>query len=224
MSFFGGELEKLLIKAYSDPEFSSSAGEYEADINPEKFTHNHSISYTEPTNASSEGNTPKFKSIGPESVSFTLHYDATGIIKTNADRDVNESIEALKEITYVYDGTIHRSNYLVISWGTFIFACTLDSIKVDYTMFKSDGTPLRATADVSFKAYTNESTRKIMAQKSSPDLTHQKIMTEGFSLPLLSQEIYNSPDYYLKLAAFNNLDTFRSVRPGTKIMLPPLIK
>ena len=110
MSIFGGgELEKLMIKAYSDPEFSSSAGEYEADINPEKFSHNHSISYTEPTNASSEGNDPKFKSIGPESVSFTLQFDATGIIKMNKDRDVAEAINELKTITYTYDGSIHLS-------------------------------------------------------------------------------------------------------------------
>ncbi|MCB0375027.1 MAG: hypothetical protein KDD04_03815, partial [Sinomicrobium sp.] len=159
-------LEKLLIKAYSDPKFSSSAGQYEADINPEKFTHNHSISYTDPTNAASEGNTPKFKSIGPESVSFTLQFDATGIIKMSKDRDVVAAIEALKAVTYTYVGNIHRSNYLVISWGTFVFPCTLDSLNVNYTMFKSDGTPLRATADVSFKAYINEDTKKIIAKQS----------------------------------------------------------
>lgn len=220
----GGGLEKLLIKAYSDPDFSKSAGQYEADINPEKFSHNHSISYTEPTNASSEGNTPKFKSIGPESVSFTLQFDATGIIKMNKDRDVTAAIEELKEITYTYDGTIHRSNYLVISWGSFIFPCTLDSLNVNYTMFKSDGTPLRATVDVSFKAYVNEATRKLQASKSSPDMTHQKIMTEGFTLPLLSKEVYNTPDYYFKLAMYNGLDTFRNIKSGTKIILPPLVK
>ena len=220
----GGTLEKLLIKAYSDPEFSSSAGQYEADINPEKFTHNHSISYTEPTNAASEGNTPKFKSIGPESVSFTLYYDATGIIKLNKDRDVTAAIEELKTVTYTYVGNIHRSNYLVISWGTFIFTCTLDSLKVDYTMFKSDGTPLRATVDVSFKAYINEATRKMTAKKASPDLTHQRTITEGFTLPLLAKEVYNDAAYYFKLASANGLDTFRRIKSGTKIVLPPLIK
>lgn len=218
------QLEKLLIKAYSDPEFSSSAGQYEADINPDKFTHNHSISYTEPTNAASEGNAPKFKSIGPESVSFTLQYDATGIIKMNKDRDVSAAISDLKKVTYTYDGNIHRSNYLLISWGTFIFPCTLDSLKADYTMFKSDGTPLRATVDVSFKAYTNEATRKLTAQKSSPDMTHHKTITDGFTLPLLAKEVYDEPGYYFKLAAINELDTFRRIRSGTKITLPPLLK
>jgi hypothetical protein len=219
-----GTLEKLLIKAFSDPEFSASAGEYEADINPEKFTHNHSISYTDPTNAASEGNTPKFKSIGPESVSFTLQFDATGIITMTQGRDVVAAIDALKTVTYTYVGNIHRSNYLLISWGTFVFPCTLDSLNVNYTMFKSDGTPLRATVDVSFKAFLNETTRKLIARKASPDLTHQRLLTEGFSLPLLAKEVYNDPGYYFKLAVINDLDTFRRIKSGTKIVLPPLLK
>ena len=223
MTFFGGTLEKLLIKAYSDPDFSSNVGEYEADINPDQFNHNHSVQYTEPTNASSEGNAPKFKSIGPESVSFKLYFDATGIITMTQGRDVVDAIEELKSIAYDYEGDTHRPNYLLISWGTFIFPCTLDTLKIDYTMFRSDGTPLRATADISFKGFINDSTRQLMAQKSSPDLTHQKIMTEGFSLPLLSKSTYNSPEYYIKIAAFNDLDTFRNIKSGTKIMLPPLI-
>lgn len=217
-------LEKLLIKAYSDSEFSSNVGQYEADINPEKFTHNHSISYTEPTNASSEGNPPKFKSIAPESVSFSLQFDATGIIEMTQSRDVVAAIEALKNIVYVYEGSIHRSNYLLISWGSFIFPCTLDSLNISYTMFKSDGTPLRASADVSFKSFLNETTRKLIAKKSSPDLTHQRMLKEGFSLPILAKEVYNDPRYYFKLAQVNELDTFRGIKSGTKITLPPILK
>ena len=60
--------------------------------------------------------------------------------------------------------------------------------------------------------------------KTSPDLSHSRIVKSGDTLPLLSKEIYGSAVHYLRVAQANGLDNFRSLTPGQQIVFPPLEK
>jgi len=60
------------------------------------------------------------------------------------------------------------------------------------------------------------------AGKSSPDLTHVRVVKSGDTLPLLCKEIYGSSQYYLRVAAHNGLDDFRNLLPGQTLSFPPL--
>jgi len=46
----------------------------------------------------------------------------------------------------------------------------------------------------------------------------------GDTLPMLSKEVYGSPNHYLRLAQVNQLDDFRNLTPGQRIVFPPLAK
>jgi nucleoid-associated protein YgaU len=64
--------------------------------------------------------------------------------------------------------------------------------------------------------------RGLLENKSSPDLTHTRIVKSGDTLPLLTKEIYGSSQYYLRLAQINNINDFRNLTPGCEIIFPPL--
>ena len=49
-------------------------------------------------------------------------------------------------------------------------------------------------------------------------------MQEGDSLPLMCHRIYGDARYYLEVARTNALVDFRSLRPGTELLFPPLEK
>jgi nucleoid-associated protein YgaU len=60
--------------------------------------------------------------------------------------------------------------------------------------------------------------------RSSPDLTHYRIVKAGDNLPLMTQRIYGDPKYYLEVARVNKLVNFRNLKPGQAIYFPPIEK
>ena len=65
---------------------------------------------------------------------------------------------------------------------------------------------------------------KALEKSSSPDLTHERIVEEGDTLPLMCHRIYGSTNHYLEVAKFNKLKYFKELTPGSKIYFPPLEK
>jgi len=162
----------------------------------------------------------EFQGIPPETVSFKIYFDGTGIV--DEQKDIQSLIDIFKEACFNYQDEIHQPNYLVISWGTLIFKCKLTSLELNYTLFKPDGTPLRAEADVSFEEALDASEIAKGADNKSPDLTHEILVKAGDTLPLLCFNIYGDSSYYLEVAKYNNLTNFRKLVPGTILHLPSI--
>ena len=95
---------------------------------------------------------------------------------------------------------------------------------ITYKLFKSDGTPLRATANAKFKGFVEENLRVALENNSSPDLTHIRTVKEGDKLPLMTFRIYGDSRYYLEVAKVNNITNFRKLTVGQKIFFPPIQK
>lgn len=218
------KFQKLTIYPFTDEKFKQSAGKkYTVLVNPTSYTHNHSNAYNLKQASGTAAPTPKFEKIEAEKVSMELHFDATGII-AGSSGDVLKDIAIFKNIVYKFDGKIHSPKYIKLSWGSFLFKCVLTNLDVTYTLFKPDGTPLRAKANVNFEGFTDEKTVALEEGKSSPDLTHQVIFKVGDTLPNLCYQIYRNPNYYIDVANFNKIINFRNITPGTKLFFPPLAK
>lgn len=217
-----GSLTKLKIYAYSDASFSSQEGQpFEVNINPESYTHNHSVEFSNSKSlAEGEGNAPKFNSMGLETVDFTMYLDGTGI--AGKKKSVKSQVEGFKKVAYKYNGKSHRTNYLKLSWGSLLFYCNLTKLSLNYTMFSGNGDPLRAKADVSFSGFTSAKLMAAKANKQSPDMSHLKKMKVTDTIPLYCDEIYDQGDLYIEVAKANDLDTFRSVKVGRSIIFPQL--
>jgi len=100
----------------------------------------------------------------------------------------------------------------------------LKDLTITYTLFKPDGTPLRAKAHCVFVESMNDSLRTARERSSSPDLTHVRNLKEDDNLPLMAQRIYNEPGYYQEVAKANKLRSLRQVPVGTRIHFPPIDK
>ncbi|MDI9339686.1 MAG: hypothetical protein QM534_03865 [Sediminibacterium sp.] len=219
-----GKLEKLTIYPFKDPGFSQKAGDpFVVNVNPEKYTHSHTINYNDKQAIGSAGASTKFEKTSPETISFELVFDATGAIP-GSSTDASKDVEKLKTVAYNFNGDIHSPNYLKLSWGTLVFNCRLTSLEVNYTLFKPDGTPLRARVNVSFQAYIDAKTLALKEDKKSPDLTHSVLFKAGDTLPNLCYQIYGDVNYYKAVAEANNIIHYRNIAPGTRLYFPPLQK
>ncbi|MCE2995301.1 MAG: LysM peptidoglycan-binding domain-containing protein [Cyclobacteriaceae bacterium] len=218
-----GRLQYLTLIGYKDNAFSNKIDSYRALINPDKYTQSYEIAFNEEQGIGTSNASIKYKKSAPQGVNFELIFDGTGILSSSRT-DVQSEITKLKKIAYDYNGDIHKPNYLKLIWGKGLsFPCQLTSLSINYTLFKSDGSPLRAKASVSFKEYQNPKKVAAHADAKSPDMTHEWMVRVGDNLPMLSHKIYGDSSQYLKVAAFNKLDNFRYLVPGTTIYFPPLI-
>lgn len=146
--------------------------------------------------------------------------DGTGASKTKIP--VLAQISLFNTVTMKVDGTSHRPNYLIVQWGSFIRECVLKSSSTTYTLFSSEGIPLRAKVNATFIERKDSEINAIASMFSSPDLTHEVTVKQGDILPLLVYKIYRDQKYYLQVAKFNKLKNFRKLEPNTKLYFPPL--
>ncbi len=218
---------KLTITAYSDPGFTSKVGEpFTVWMNPTSYTHNTQVGYNDRQAQGSSGPSPEFNRVSAETVSFELLFDATGVVPVPSGQSysngVSDAISQLITLTVTLNGDIHSPNYLILSWAQLQFQCVLESMSINYTLFRPDGTPLRAKVQTSFQSYTSETQLANEEGKNSPDMTHIVIVNGGDTLPLLCYQIYGDSSYYWRVAAVNNLIDFRNLQPGTQLLFPPL--
>lgn len=212
----------LKILAFRSPKFEMDGppvGVYPAMFNPESFTVSQRVVYDQapvPGHTSSE---PTFRNIETQVFRFDFLIDGTGA--AGKKRIVFADIELFK-LVVGYQGLIHRPHYLVINWGTFIARCVLDSMDIKYELFDRSGIPLRATISASFLEFTGNLLESLLANRSSPDLTHVKTVREGDTLPLLTHQVYGDASYYPEVAKVNGIDSFRDLSVGDEIYFPPL--
>lgn len=219
-----GTLEKLLVRAYSAPDYAESSliDTFESYVNPNEITLAYEMEYDSAQGSGTTGSRMDFKKVKPGDMSLAFFLDGTGA--NGVKIDVQTQVEKFQAVTG-YNGDIHRPNYLKIAWGTIqIKRCVLKSASIAYKLFKADGTPLRATISATFVDAVEDQTRVALAQDSSPDLTHVRVLRAGETLAGLCQQIYGDPSLYLKVARANRLDSVRHLPAGTRVRFPPLQK
>lgn len=214
--------DKMTIVAYENNKYSGKGiGKCSVKINPSSYTHDFQVNYDNSTAQGAPGTTLKFKGMPPETISFDIHFDATGAIENNTV-PVKTQLDQFKKVAFNYNGSIHEPNYLVVSWGSLVFKSKLTTLNISYSLFKKDGTPLRAKATVKFEEATDANLLAKEANNKSPDLTHLIIIKEGDTLPIICNDVYGDPSYYIEVAKFNNIVNFRNLVPGSKLYLPPI--
>lgn len=219
-------LQFMKITGYLDEDFKKpvSGNPYSLMLNPDSIKWNRSIEYNEQQPIDSSTTSQKYKSTPSDNLSFDIVIDCTGIVdKTRTD--LASEIQALEDIVYTYNGDIHRPNFVKIQWGNdLVFYSVLKSFDTTYTLFKPDGSPLRAKISLSFGQYTSPEKRAKEDQENSPDITHLVEVVEGETLPQLSNKMWNTPYYYVQVAQYNDLNKFRHLKGGQKLIFPPIIK
>lgn len=217
-----GNLKRMTIEAYSDAKYSGSAdATFTVLFNPASYAQKYEVVYHARQGAGDTGSPQVFGRIKPQEYTFEFLFDGTG---TAIDRvDVAQKLDEFLTVTGKQDGSIHRPRYLKISWGKLVSACVLKSADITYTLFASDGAPLRARVHATFSENIEDTLRVSKERKNSPDLTHVHTVTAGEHLSQLAHRYYGDASRYLQVAEFNGLENFRKLEPGQKLLFPPIL-
>lgn len=232
-----GALLKLTIIPFkeSDGMLGPPAGlPYIVQFNPETYTDTTEYKYgPDEQPPGSVGSEAKFVGINPKKFTFELMLDGTGVspapppagaldaIAPSTGLSVIAQIELFK-LTVGFRGTDHRPNFLMLVWGRLVVMTVIESYAIAYKLFTPAGLPLRATISVTFREHTPKGLGELMKNLASPDINHAHQVLEGEHLSKIVYDVYKDPAYYVAVAAANNLDTVRALRPGSALYLPPV--
>ncbi len=248
--FDKAKLEKLTLRAFKpsagpkDPPQPSDAPEdtYTVQVNPSSYSLNRLLNYSYQRGQGFSASEAVYTDSPPVHLKFEFLFDGTGVVpKPSTLGDIplvgaiasalspNEPFVVMDEIKKFnalvgYAGKVHRPRPLLLVWGSLVFSCVVTSVDYRFTLFKEDGTPLRAVANCTFCESVPGAERERRENASSPDLTHLRDIRDGDTLPLLAYDVYGNAQLYLEVARVNKLINFRRLRSASRLSFPPLAK
>lgn len=217
-----GKLEKLKIVAFSNADYTEEQGSFTAMLNPETYTIDYKIDYQEGQGQGTSGAQLRFTGIKPQEFAFELLIDSTGIVDGNPRDSVEEDINTLRDLLLKYEGDIHEPKHFKVVWGSLLFKGRCLGLNIATKLFNPDGKPIRAVCKVTFNGSLEDNLRVAEERRSSPDLTHYRVVKQGDTLPLMCYRIYGSSHYYQQVARVNGLTNLRQLQPGVQLFFPPV--
>lgn len=193
-------------------------------FNPKEYSIQKSATWNRPTNKSAKSSTkPEFGGSHPRSVSMELFFDDW----ENPDANLLDDIETLLGWMQPTDKSIKNGTpqpqILKLQWGSNHslsgFKGFLKSVSVKYTMFKPDGKPVRATANLALEEVPDEPKP---TNPTSGSLAGRRayVVGAGDSLHSVAYAEYGDPNLWRALAVFNGIDDPLRVAPGVRLLLP----
>lgn len=150
-----------------------------------------------------------------ETLTMDLFFDSY-----EENKDVRGYTNKITELLNI-DPAIHAPPILRFVWGNLNFTCVLSRVSKKFTMFRSDGKPVRATLSVTFNEFkTGLSSRE--KRRESPDRTKTYTIKQGDSLWAIAAREYGDPAFWRPIAAKNKIENPRLLEIGREITIPPL--
>jgi nucleoid-associated protein YgaU len=120
------------------------------------------------------------------------------------------------------DGITHAPPRVKFRWGVFEFVAVVEKVSQRFTMFRSDGTPVRATLNVNFRQFKSIAEQLQDPRRNSADKTKRRVLEAHDSIWLLAAREYGEPRFWRLIAVTNDIDDPRRIEPGRVLVLPPI--
>jgi len=215
-------LEKLTMRVETAP------GQFKKTIvalfNPNQISIEKSAQWL--TKPKAEHDTPEsqFTHGDPASLSLDLFFDTY-----ESQKDVRDYTREIFKLTTIQGhGNLHRPPLCQLEWGRFNISETFDCqwvltrLNQRFTLFLSDGTPVRATLGCSFRQYREDEAEDKLLKKESVDVAKTRIVQAGDTLSSIAGEEYNDPAQWRPIARENSIINPGSLPPGTVLRIPAL--
>jgi nucleoid-associated protein YgaU len=202
---------------------SSDGKELKFRFNPKEYSIAKSAIWNRTTNKGAKhASTPEFGGVQPQTVQMELFFDDWEGYG-NLVKDIETLLDWLKPTDKSMGNDMPEPRTLKFEWernrSLTGFKGFLKSVSAKYTMFKQDGTPVRATAQITIEEIPADP-KKPNPTSGSPNARRAHVVAAGDSLHSLAFREYDDPTLWRGLAAFNGIDDPLRVRPGTRLLIP----
>jgi nucleoid-associated protein YgaU len=136
-------------------------------------------------------------------------------------KSVQDRLDELVSLMEI-DRDLHAPPPVQFVWGKLTFTAIVEKLSRKISLFQPEGTPARATLNVTFKEYKTLPELVRDPPLQSADKTRRRVMVGLDSLWALAAREYNDPTLWRAIADHNDLDDPRDVQPGDWVTVPPL--
>ncbi len=194
--------------------------EFQVLFNPTEYSFSKSNNWTKVPIRTSNVARADFSGGNPTELKVQLLID-TLEKRENAKNYVDQVVE-LTKVDNFDDGP--RPPRCMFIWGTFKgFRSVITSLSYKYTMFLEDGTPVRATLDITFRECESIDQKK--GQESPPmgiPGYRVVIVKPGDTIAGIATKEYGDPKVWRFIADTNNLDDPKELWPGQPLVIEAL--
>jgi len=204
-------------------------------FNPKEYTFSKQNQWSEKNAKHQSVSHMEFGGGSPATLKLQLFFDTYEAhdfdgVHVRAGDDVRQYTKGLWDLMKISEQNKNRATntceppHCRFEWGRlWSFEAVIDSLSQKFTLFKADGTPLRATVDVSFRQIRDEGQypRQNPTSGGSPN-ERIHIVTRGEHLQAIAYAAYGDPNHWRYLARINNIDDPLGLRPGQTLLIKPL--
>lgn len=204
-------------------------------FNPKEYTFSKQNQWSEKTAKGQSVSHMEFGGGSPATLKLQLFFDTYedhdfGQVRVKAGEDVRKYTKGLWDLMKISEQKKNKATdkgeppHCRFEWGSlWSFEAVIDSLSQKFTLFRADGTPLRAIVDVSFRQIRDEGQypRQNPTSGGSPN-EHIHIVTSGENLQAIAYAAYGDPNHWRYLAQINNIDDPLGLRPGQTLLIKPL--
>jgi LysM repeat protein len=210
-------LEKATIQGMG-PDGSLIGGPITVLFNPTDYTLEKSNNFQRTSLAGLGTPVTQFTSGGSESLTMELFFD-TYTDKNGEDvRTYTDQVSNLLKI----DADLHAPPICLFQWGQVTFKGVLERVSRRFTMFLADGTPVRATLNVTFMEYKTIAEQVANPPLQSADRTKRWVVKQGDTLWGIAARVYEDASLWRPIAQRNGILRPRLLTPGMALVIPPL--
>jgi len=215
-----GDLAKLMIKTELNEQIHVM-------FNPNSYSISKSVTWNAggaddgKSKTKREVNAPplQFGGGGSRQLSLELFFDVTD----HQGKDVRDATDRIANLTLINRKLKDRPPWCEVSWGAprtplgdFPFKGVISGLTQKFTLFASNGTPIRATLSVTFTEYLDPEADK---RQTDPDYTTW-LIKRGDTLSNISAQVYGYPSLWRAIAEYNDIDDPLHLEVGRRLSVP----
>ncbi len=194
-------------------------------FNPAEYTIAKSSSWNRPTTSGAKSSTkPQFQGANAQTLAMEIFFD-----EFEAGGEVSSKVTSLLDWIKPTADSVKKKHpeppILSFEWGDnqalSNFRAYLKSVSAKYTMFRSDGTPSRASATITLEEVPVDPKK----QNPTSGAIHGRathVLREGETLAGIAYAEYGDASLWRGVAAFHEIDDPARLVPGIRLLVPSL--
>lgn len=190
-------------------------------FNPFEYSVSKTNNYSEDAK---KGNVPhvEFSKAGPQTLKLELYFDSY-----ESEEDISKTTVKLWELMETTEENQKTKKLeppeVAFEWGVFKFVAFVTNMSQKFTLFKKDGTPVRAKVDITFTQYKDAKDYKHQNPTSGGgDIEQVWQVVAGDRLDAIAYQVYGEATKWRVIAETNRLRNPFVLTPGQKLVIPML--
>jgi len=158
----------------------------------------------------------------PQSMDIQLTFDTT-----STGDPVFEKYSVLRTLAKVDSTALNTTTglgeppWVMVQWGSYIgFAAVISGLAEEYTMFKPDGTPIRAKVTVSLRQVASDAQLAGQNPTSRTEPRKTWVVQQGQRLDWIAHMEYGDSSKWRRIAEANGIEDPLALTAGQVLLLP----